>query len=161
MQSLVSSAYGVVLDLGAGGGNQIQRLDRAKLKHVYGLEPNAGFAAALADKVKAVGLAGVYTPIICGVEDAELELARAGVAPGTVDCILSIQILCSVRDPVAVVKQLHHLLRPGGELIFWEHQRNEWDLLTQLVQCKSGPGRLPRLGFHWRRGQKLSTDVSF
>jgi 2-polyprenyl-3-methyl-5-hydroxy-6-metoxy-1,4-benzoquinol methylase len=91
----------------------------------------------LSEKIKSTGLEDLYTPLICSVEDAEIELARQGIAPGTVDCILSMQVLCSVKDPAFVVKQLHHLLKPGGELIFWEHQLNEYDAVSRMVQCKS------------------------
>jgi 2-polyprenyl-3-methyl-5-hydroxy-6-metoxy-1,4-benzoquinol methylase len=141
--SLVSSAFGVVLDLGAGNGNQLHRLDKEKIKHVYGIEPNKAFVGALDAKIKETGLEGLYTPLICGVEDAEMELSREGVTPGTVDCIVSIQILCSVKDPEAVVKQLHHLLKPGGELIFWEHQQNESDFITRIAQCKKIHSLIP------------------
>lgn len=132
--SLVGSAYGLVLDLGAGSGNQLPRLDVSRLKHVYGIESNQAFATALDAKITETGLEGMYTPIIGRVEDAEAELAQQGVMPGTVDCILSIQLLCSVKDLAAVARQLHHLLKPGGELIFWEHQRNEVDFVTRMAQ---------------------------
>ncbi len=112
-----------------------------KLEHVYGLESNPAFAEALTKSIKETGLEGVYTPIICSVEDAEAELARQGVTPGTVDCILSIQLLCSVSDPEALVKKMHSFLKPGGEFIFWEHQVHESDWMTRIAQgiCSLSP----------------------
>ncbi|EJP69718.1 Methyltransferase type 11 [Beauveria bassiana ARSEF 2860] len=68
------------------------------------------------------------------IEDAKEELAKLGVQPGTVDCILSIQVLCSIPNLKSVIKDLHYLLKPGGELIFWEHQQNEVDWITRAVQ---------------------------
>lgn len=132
--SLVGNAYGLVLDLGAGSGNQLPRLDASKIKHVYGIESNPAFASALVAKIKETGLEAKYTPVIGCIKTAEAELARYGVIPGTIDCILSIQLLCSVQDITATVQQLHRLLKPGGELIFWEHQRNEVDFVTRMVQ---------------------------
>ncbi len=46
------------------------------------------------------------------------------------------QVLCSVAGPRAVAKQLYRLLKPGGELIFFEHHRSA-DWLACLVQCAS------------------------
>ncbi|KAK3180224.1 hypothetical protein K4F52_008423 [Lecanicillium sp. MT-2017a] len=131
---LVAHAHGTVLDLGAGSGNQLYRMQASQLKRVYGLESNPAFAEALSEAVKETGLEGVYTPIICSVEDAEAELAREGVTPGTVDCVLSIQLLCSVGDPEALVKKMHSFLKPGGEFIFWEHKANESDWMTRIAQ---------------------------
>jgi len=125
-----------VVDLGPGTGNQLPHLDRTKLKHVVGLEPNTSFAATLDRNIKHEGLEGLYTVVLSGAEDAELELARLGINPGTVDCILSIQVLCSVKDPAALVKKLHGLLKPGGQFIFWEHHLNERDRGMRWAQCK-------------------------
>lgn len=109
-------------------------MQASQLKRVYGLESNPAFAEALSEAIKETGLEGVYTPLICSVEDAEAELACEGVTPGTVDCVLSIQLLCSVRDPEALVKKMHSFLKPGGEFIFWEHKANESDWMTRMAQ---------------------------
>ncbi|KAK5997680.1 hypothetical protein PT974_00035 [Cladobotryum mycophilum] len=127
------SQAGSPLYLSAGTGNQPPRFNISKIQHVYGIESNQAFAPTLDAKIKETGFEGAYTPVICHVEDAEIELTRLGVMPGTVDCILSVQLLCSVKDLAGVVKKLHHLLKLGGELIFWEHQRNEVDFVTRMV----------------------------
>ncbi|KAJ6781514.1 hypothetical protein PWT90_08100 [Aphanocladium album] len=132
--ALVGSAYGVVLDLGAGSGNQLDRLNTTQLTHVYGIESNPAFATPLTEKIRQLHLEKLYTPILARIEDAEGELAKLDIQPGTVDCILSIQVLCSVTDLERVVQDLHHLLKPGGELIFWEHQQNEIDWITRAAQ---------------------------
>ncbi|KAJ3498955.1 hypothetical protein NLG97_g719 [Lecanicillium saksenae] len=132
--ALVGSAHGVVLDLGAGSGNQLHRLEASQLTQVYGIESNSAFIPALAAKVEKLHLEDVYTPVVARIEDAEAELAKLGVQAGTVDCILSIQVLCSMTNLESVIQGLHHLLKPGGLLIFWEHQQNEVDWITRTVQ---------------------------
>lgn len=131
--ALVGKAYGIVLDLGAGSGNQLHRLNADRLGRVFGIESNP-FAPALQAKIKENGHEDIYTPIICRAEDVDAELARQNITAGTVDCILSIQLLCSIDDTKTVVRQLHRLLKPGGELIFWEHQENETDWITRVAQ---------------------------
>lgn len=132
--ALVGKAYGVVLDLGAGSGNQLHRLNADRLSRVFGIESKAVFTPALLAKIKENAFEDIYTPIICRAEDVEAELALQNVTAGAIDCILSIQLLCSVDDTKTVVQHLHRLLKPGGELIFWEHQENETDWITRFAQ---------------------------
>lgn len=96
MPALVASAHGVVLELGPATGNQLERFDAARIEHVYGVEPNTGFARAFAARLGAtrLGQDGKYTLVPCGVED-EAALAGYGLAEGTVDCVLSIQVMVS------------------------------------------------------------------
>jgi SAM-dependent methyltransferase len=48
------------------------------------------------------------------------------------DCMVSIQVLCSVPNPPESVQQIWRLLKPGGTFIF-EHVASQ-DWLTRLVQ---------------------------
>ncbi|TQS31784.1 hypothetical protein Golomagni_07924 [Golovinomyces magnicellulatus] len=132
--TLVSQAYGTVLDLGAGSGNQLPRFDADKLDRVYGIEFNPTLIPALNDKIKETGLEDIYTPLVCRVEDADKALEQEGVKAGSVDSIVCIQLLCSIDDITAVVQKLHGLLKPGGEFIFWEHQEHETDWMTRMAQ---------------------------
>jgi hypothetical protein len=43
---------------------------------------------------------------------------------------------CSVPHPEEQARHLYRLLKPGGELLFWEHCRNT-DVVTRAVQCES------------------------
>ncbi|KAL2272117.1 hypothetical protein FJTKL_08211, partial [Diaporthe vaccinii] len=132
--SLVASAHGVVVDLGPGAGTQLDRFDASRVEHIYGVEPNTAFAPAFADRLRetALGQDGKYTLVSCGVEDGE-ALARFGLVEGSVDCVVSMQVLCSVPDPELQARHLYRLLKPGGELLFWEHCRNK-DVVTRAVQ---------------------------
>lgn len=136
---LVAAAEGTVLELGPGPGNQLPRLDQTQIHHVYGVEPNHAFIPLLRDKAAECGLEGKYTIIPCGVEDVD-SLKKSGLEPGSVDTILSMQVLCSVSRPEQVAKELYRLLRPGGKLIFWEHHCNH-DWVTRIVQSKLAGAR--------------------
>jgi SAM-dependent methyltransferase len=121
-----------VLEIGPGSGNQLPRYDRAKVERIYGVEPNEGLHAALRQTIKECGLSDVYTIIPCGVEDGEV-LRRYGVERGSVDTVLSVQVLCGVPRPAEVVRGLYGFLRPGGQMIVYEHVRSE-DFVSRFVQ---------------------------
>lgn len=86
----------MVVDLGPGAGTQLDRFDASRVEHIYGVEPNTAFAPAFADRLRetALGQDGKYTLVSCGVEDGE-ALARFGVVEGSVDCVVSMQVLVS------------------------------------------------------------------
>jgi hypothetical protein len=130
--SLVASAYGVVLEVGPGVGSQLDRFDKSKIDHIYGVELNPAFASPLLAEVEAAKLQGKYTLILGAVEDESL-LAKYGLKAGSVDSIVCIGTLCSVSNPEQTMRWMYALLKPGGAFICWEHRRSR-DFLTQLVQ---------------------------
>ena len=134
---LVRSAYGTVLELGPATGNQIKRLDKLRVEMVYGVEPVESMHAELRRRAVEDGWGEHYVQIVGGIED-EYLLEKEGIGEDSIDCILSIQVLCSVSKPEVVMKKLYSLLKPGGELIFWEHHRSH-DWLTRRMQCTSAP----------------------
>lgn len=149
---LVASAYGKVLELGPAVGSQLSRLDPARLDRVYGIEPNENFLPQLEEKIKKLDLTGVYTPIIGRVEDEEL-LRKHGVVVESLDCVLSIQVLCSVSDPPSVARLLYKLLKPGGQIVLWEHQASR-DEVTRWVQRMYNLVWTPTIG-----GCRLTSEV--
>ena len=90
--------------------------------------------AALADTAKKHDLGGIYEVVPCGIEDTE-ELARRGITEGTIDTVLSIQVLCSVKDPRSTAKKLYELLKPGGSLVVYEHISSD-EKTARLLQCE-------------------------
>jgi SAM-dependent methyltransferase len=130
--SLVASAHGVVLEVGPGAGTQLDRFDKSKIDHIYGVELNPAFVSPLLAEVETAQLQGKYTVISGAVEDERL-LAEYGLKAGSFDSIVCIGTLCSVSNPEKTTRWLYELLKPGGVLIFWEHRRSH-DFLTRLVQ---------------------------
>lgn len=131
---LVGAAYGRVLEIGASTGNQVSRLDKTKIDHVFGVEPNNVMVDVLNAKIAELEMGDIYTPVTCGIEDFE-QLKALGIVEGSVDTILSIQVLCSIPDAESVLKSLYKLLKPGGQLVFFEHQKSQ-DFVSRIVQCE-------------------------
>lgn len=88
----------------------------------------------LRTKITEVGYEDLYTPVPCGIEDKQALLAL-DIVDGSVDTVLSIQVLCSVADPAKAAKVIYQLLKSGGELIFWEHHGSS-DWTTWTMQSK-------------------------
>lgn len=131
--SLVHSAQGKVLELVPGPGNQIHRYDPSLVDFIYAVEPNPHYEDGIAAKLKKFDdLQDKYKLLVCGVEDSNV-LKREGVTEGSMDTVLSIQVLCSVRDVKSVTREVWKLLRPGGSFVFWEHERSK-DTVTAMVQ---------------------------
>lgn len=58
--------------------------------------------------------------MVANIEDSDI-LRKEGITEGSLDSLLSIQVLCAVQDPKIVMKEVWKLLKPGGKFIFWEH----------------------------------------
>ena len=129
---LVSKASGVVLELGPGIGSQLPRYDTAKISKVYGVEPNLDLHQALRQKIKAIGLSDIYDIVACGIEDTDV-LEKHGIAPATVDTVLSVQVLCSVPEPDRVLRRLYTLMKPGAQFLVYEHVISS-DMMSRMIQ---------------------------
>lgn len=101
---------GRVLEVGAGIGTNFPLYPEA-VREVVAVEPEPRLGAqarAAADVV----------PVRVVVTDQTAE-AVSGDEP--FDAVVCSLVLCSVRDPGDVLRRLHALLRPGGELRYLEH----------------------------------------
>lgn len=84
--------------------------------------------------MKETRLDDVYNIVPCGIQDAA-KLERYGIVPGSVDTILSVQVLCSVEEPAKVLRYLYMLLKPGGRMVVYEHVKSE-DRVSRIVQSE-------------------------
>ncbi|MCJ1301483.1 hypothetical protein MMC08_004284 [Hypocenomyce scalaris] len=130
--SLIYEAYGTVLELGPGDGQQISRLDPSKITKIYGIEPNLALHPELRTSIAKAGLENIYTIVPCGIED-RAELRKYGIESEGMDTILSIKVLCSVPEPERMTRELYRLLKPGGQLLLSEHVRSR-NVLSRLIQ---------------------------
>ncbi|KAI5918693.1 methyltransferase type 11 [Camillea tinctor] len=135
--TLVKAARGVILDLGPGPGNQVHRFELSNVEFIYGVEPNAHYKKGMDRKLAESGLSARYQFIPCGIEDSDV-LRNSGVKEGSMDTVLSIQVMCAVEDPRLVMKEVYKLLKPGGRFIFWEHGWSK-DSVTNAAQAFWNP----------------------
>ena len=109
---IVPQAEGDVLELGCGGGINMQFYNVARINSFAGLDPspallNASRAAAQAK--------GMTADIRAGIGEA------MPFGDASFDNILVTFTLCSVNDQQQVLREMRRVLRPGGKVLFLEH----------------------------------------
>lgn len=120
---LVDGLTGRVVEVGAGAGANFAHYP-ATVAQLVAVEPESYLRSRALD---AATRAAVPVQVVDGVADA-LPLPDASVDAAVVSLVL-----CSVRDQAAALGEVRRVLRPGGELRFYEHVAAE------------GPGALRRV----------------
>jgi ubiquinone/menaquinone biosynthesis C-methylase UbiE len=121
-ESLLGSASGDVLEIGAGTGGNLS---------FYG------------DRVRSLTLTEPEKPMVRRLQkhitqrrpDAKLLRAPAEDLPfndDSFDTVVSTLVLCTVDDQPRALREVHRVLRPGGRLLFIEHVRSEDAKLARL-----------------------------
>jgi len=105
---------GRVLEVGAGVGTNFGYYPES-VEHVVAVEPEP----RLAERARAAA-AGAPVPV-----QVIATIVEEFVTDESFDAVVCSLVLCSIRDPDAVLRQLHSGLRPGGELRYLEHVASE------------------------------------
>jgi len=112
-RTVLSKAVGRTLEIGAGTGLNLPHYPDAVTELTL-TEPSAPMASMLRRK-----LAGHATIAVLVETAAEAMPFQAD----SFDTIVTTLVLCTVADPIGVLRELARVLRPGGGLIFLEHVR--------------------------------------
>ena len=118
---------GVVLDLGAGSGIAADHL-QADVTWLP-LEPRRTIDRSLRDR-------------LAHRERSRLLVASAESIPveaASVDAVIASTVLCSVRRPAQVLAEVRRVLRPGGEMVFFEHVAADAGTWTSALQTLFAP----------------------
>lgn len=121
---LTAGLRGRVLEVGAGSGLNFAHYPR-EVAGVLAVEPEP-YLRELARRSAA--LAPVPVEVVSGIAEA----LPAG--DGTFDAAVTSLVLCSVSDQRAALRELFRVIRPGGELRFYEHVRAGTPGLTRIQE---------------------------
>jgi SAM-dependent methyltransferase len=112
-RELLAGLAGRLIEIGAGNGLNFAFYSPT-VTEVVALEPEAH----LRDRAAA---AARNAPVPVRVIDGVAEQIEANA--GSFDAGVSSLVLCSIRDPDTALRELFRVIRPGGELRFYEHVR--------------------------------------
>ena len=110
-RELLAGLRGRVVELGCGNGLNFEHYP-AEVDEVVAVEPEPTLRAAAEE---AAGAARVPIRVVDAVAD------RLPGEDGAFDAAVVSLVLCSVPDQDAALAELRRVVRPGGELRFYEH----------------------------------------
>ncbi len=116
-------------------------------------------------KKKAAAYAGT-------IELREMDVCRLDFPDASFDTVVTVCTFCSVPRPIVGLRELYRVLRPGGQMLMFEHVRSGigvlgilMDLMTPIVS-RFGPdlnrdtvGNVQIAGFRLRRVENVYLDI--
>jgi ubiquinone/menaquinone biosynthesis C-methylase UbiE len=110
-RELLAGARGRALELGAGNGLNFVHYP-AQVESVMAVEPEPHLRKLAADAARS---APVPVDVVAGSADA------LPAPDASIDVAVASLVLCTVPDQQTALDELRRVLRPGGELLFYEH----------------------------------------
>ncbi|WP_431782899.1 class I SAM-dependent methyltransferase [Streptomyces chumphonensis] len=114
-RSLLAGLDGEVVEIGAGNGLNFPHYP-VSVRRVVAVEPERHLRAM-------AGRAARTAPVPVEVVDGAAE--GLPFPDGAFDAAVACLVLCSVADQERALGEVRRVLRPGGELRFFEHVRSE------------------------------------
>ncbi|MCX5070205.1 methyltransferase domain-containing protein [Micromonospora lupini] len=134
-RDLAAGLTGRVIEVGAGNGRMFAHYPPT-VTEVVAVEPERRLRAAA---VRAAPAAPVPVTVVDGLAEA----LPAGA--GEFDAAVVALVLCTVPDQAAALAEIRRVLRPGGQLRFFEHVAAEEPGRLRRVQRLSDATVWPRL----------------
>lgn len=148
---VISSAKGVVLEIGAGSGLNLPIYEN--ISKLYALEPSRELADLAKVRAKEVSFP---------VEFLNASAESIPLPDSSVDTVVSTWTLCSITKPEQALKEIRRVLRSEGSFVFIDHGispkpvvRSFQNILTPVTKCFTGNCHLNR------DIKKLVSDAGF
>jgi len=142
-RELLAGLSGRVLEIGAGNGLNFRHYP-PQVQEVIAIEPEPYLRAK-------AQTAAADAPVAVSVRDG--VGARIDLPDDSVDAAVACLVLCSIPDQAAALAELRRVVRPGGELRFFEHVRADTAGKARLQSWLDRSGVWPLLfgGCHCSR----------
>jgi ubiquinone/menaquinone biosynthesis C-methylase UbiE len=106
------------------------------------------------------------------IELREMDVCQLPLSDNSFDTVVTVCTFCSVPKPVVGLRELYRVLKPGGQILMFEHVRSRigplgvlLDLMTPL-SSRVGPelnrdtvGNVQKAGFRIRREENVYLDI--
>lgn len=109
---VVPAASGRVLEIGFGSGLNLPFYDRAKVEHVWALDPSRQMWDLAREHVERAPFA---------VEFVQAPAEEVPLEDGSVDTVLVTFTLCTIPDVARALEQVGRVLKKEGQVLFCEH----------------------------------------
>jgi ubiquinone/menaquinone biosynthesis C-methylase UbiE len=151
-RQLVDGLSGEVIEVGAGSGRNFGHYPPS-VAAVAAVEPEPYLRR---EALRAAGSAPVPITVVDGVAEA------LGFDDGRFDAAVVSLVLCTVPDQGQALAELQRVVRPGGELRFYEHVRSRRRRLRMLLELGDRSTVWPRLtgGCHPNRDSLAAIEQS-
>src|SRR3989475_1147032 len=114
-EQALASAQGHVLEIGFGTGLNLPHYPQA-VTSLTALDPATLLPRKVARRISRGSLP---------VELVRLSAETLPFEDGRFDCAVSTWTLCTIPDPVAALREVRRVLKPGGTYVFLEHGRSD------------------------------------
>jgi ubiquinone/menaquinone biosynthesis C-methylase UbiE len=109
-------ASGIVLEIGAGTGENFSFYQKERVERVEAIEPDSAMLAYARQRLRQAAV-----PI--NLTQASSEALP--FADATFDSVVITLVLCSVEDPAQSLQEVKRVLKPQGTLFLFEHVRSQ------------------------------------
>jgi ubiquinone/menaquinone biosynthesis C-methylase UbiE len=141
---LIPQAEGQVLEVGIGTGLNLPFYDRSRVRQIVGVDPELHLHRLALKRGRDAGL---------DITLIGLSAERLPVEDVSFDTVVCTYTLCTIADPVAALREMRRVLKPGGKLLFSEHGKSP-DANVLAWQTRLQP--------YWSKvagGCKLNRDI--
>lgn len=137
---IVEDAPGEVLEIGAGTGFNFSFYRNAK--RVVAIEPGEALRRRAERRARSAPLP---------VEVREGDAHELDFADGAFDTVIFSLVLCTIPDPARALTEARRVLKPGGQIRFYEHVRAEDPALAKRQDRWEKPWKAFNQGCHPNR----------
>jgi ubiquinone/menaquinone biosynthesis C-methylase UbiE len=152
-RALLADTYGNVLEIGFGTGLNLPFYPETVTK-LTTIDSNPGACAIASRRIQ-------KTPHSFDIELQTLSGESLPMTDRAFDCVVSTWTLCSIADVRQALREIHRVLKPGGQFFFVEHGLSD-DRKVQVWQNRLNPmQRIIGDGCNFNRDMRQLVEQQF